>query len=45
LFVFRKRILLKTSKNSPLMSFFQTSKKLKLESGFGNLQEALQYRI
>jgi len=34
-------ILLKTSENSALMSFFQTSKSLKLEDEFGDLQEAL----
>jgi hypothetical protein len=41
MFVFRKRILLKTSENSALMSFFQTSNNLKLEGAFGDLQEAL----
>jgi len=41
-FVFcRKEILPKTSGNSALTSFFQTSKNLKLEGGFGDLQEAL----
>jgi hypothetical protein len=41
-FVFcRKEILPKTSGNSALTSFFQTSKNLKLEGGFGNLQDAL----
>jgi hypothetical protein len=41
-FVVRKIILPKTSENSALMSFFQTSKNLKLEGGFGDLQEALK---
>jgi len=39
-FVYRKMILLKTLENSVLMSFFQTSKSLKLEDEFGDLQEA-----
>ena len=39
-FVYRKMILLKILENSALMSFFQTSKSLKLEDEFGDLQEA-----
>jgi hypothetical protein len=38
-----KEILPKTSGNSALTSFFQTSKNLKLEGGFGDLQEAQTY--
>jgi hypothetical protein len=37
----RKEILPKTSGNSPLKSLFKTSKNLKLEGGFGDLQVAL----
>jgi hypothetical protein len=43
-FVFcRKEILPKTSGNSALTGFFQTSKNLKLVGEFGDLQEALEY--
>jgi len=37
----RKEILPKTSRNSTFMSFFQTSKNLKLENEVGDLQKAL----
>jgi hypothetical protein len=38
-----KEILPKTSGNSALTGFFQTSKNLKLVGEFGDLQEALEY--